>query len=216
MHYPELAREVDFIAVHVLPYWDERSSEAPLDYLKSRIAMLKQAYPNKNIIVTEVGWPSNGAARRVPGSGAVKYASPAEQAKNVRDMVAWLKSQNIEFFVVESIDQPWKSYDLEGKAGGYWGIWDADRQPKFAWTGPVERFPQWGIGAAWSLLIALPLMLLFLWRWPNIGRVGQLGFCGLVVLSTSALVSWDGLHNSKDGYDCIGRAMARAIWAAAH
>jgi acyl-CoA thioesterase-1 len=35
-------------------------------------------------------------------------------------------------------------------------------------------------------------------------------------LSTSALVSWDGLHNSKDGYDCIGRAMARAIWAAAH
>jgi len=26
-----------------------------------------------------------------------------------------------------------------------------------------------------------------------------------------ALVSWDGLHNSADGYDCIGRALARAI-----
>jgi acyl-CoA thioesterase-1 len=34
-------------------------------------------------------------------------------------------------------------------------------------------------------------------------------------LSTSALVSWDGLHNSKEGYDCIGRAIARAIWSAA-
>lgn len=34
-------------------------------------------------------------------------------------------------------------------------------------------------------------------------------------LSSSALVSWDGLHNSKEGYDCIGRAMARAIWSAA-
>jgi acyl-CoA thioesterase-1 len=34
-------------------------------------------------------------------------------------------------------------------------------------------------------------------------------------LSTSALVSWDGLHNSKQGYDCIGRAIARAIWSAA-
>ena len=144
LHYPELAREVDYLAVHILPYWDEKSDEAPLDYLKSRIAMLKEAeYPNKNIIVTEVGWPSNGAARRSPGSGVVKYATPAEQAKNVRDAVAWLRSQNIDHFVVEAVDQPWKSYDLEGKAGGYWGLWNADRQPKFAWTGPVERFPQW-------------------------------------------------------------------------
>ena len=67
LEYPELAREVDYLAVHVLPYWDEKSDEAPLEYLKSRIGMLKQAYPNKNIIVTEVGWPSNGAARRSPG-----------------------------------------------------------------------------------------------------------------------------------------------------
>ena len=62
-------------------------------------------------------------------------------------MVAWLKSQNIDYFVVEAVDQPWKSYDLEGKAGGYWGLWNADRQPKFAWTGPVERFPQWWAAA---------------------------------------------------------------------
>jgi lysophospholipase L1-like esterase len=27
----------------------------------------------------------------------------------------------------------------------------------------------------------------------------------------SALVTWDGLHNTADGYDCIGRALARAI-----
>ena len=30
-------------------------------------------------------------------------------------------------------------------------------------------------------------------------------------LPTTALVSWDGLHNSAAGYDCIGRALARAI-----
>ncbi len=34
-------------------------------------------------------------------------------------------------------------------------------------------------------------------------------------LPPSALVSWDGLHNSADGYNCIGRALARAIYAAA-
>jgi acyl-CoA thioesterase I len=34
-------------------------------------------------------------------------------------------------------------------------------------------------------------------------------------LSPSALVSWDGLHNSAAGYDCIGRALARAVDAGA-
>jgi acyl-CoA thioesterase I len=33
-------------------------------------------------------------------------------------------------------------------------------------------------------------------------------------LSSGALVAWDGLHNSAAGYDCVGRALARAIHAA--
>ncbi len=188
LHYPELAREVDYLAVHILPYWDEKSDEAPLDYLKSRIKMLRDAYPNKNIIVTEIGWPSNGASRRSPGSGMIKRATPAEQAKNIRDAVVWLGTQNISFFVVEAVDQPWKSYDLEGKAGGYWGLWNADRQQKFDWKGPIERFPQWKNCALFSLGAALPLMLLFLWRWRDIGIVGQLAFCAFAALSTSAVV----------------------------
>jgi acyl-CoA thioesterase I len=32
-------------------------------------------------------------------------------------------------------------------------------------------------------------------------------------LPANALVAWDGLHNSADGYDCVGRALARAIYA---
>jgi cellulose synthase/poly-beta-1,6-N-acetylglucosamine synthase-like glycosyltransferase/exo-beta-1,3-glucanase (GH17 family) len=188
LHYPELAREVDYLAVHVLPYWDERSDESPLDYVKSRIGLLRTAYPNKNIIVTEIGWPSNGASRRTPATGLVKHATPAEQAKSVRDMVAWLSSQNISFFIVEAFDQPWKAYDLEGKAGGYWGLWDADRKQKFAWTGPVQRFPHWWMLAAVSAALAMPLMLWFLWRWRDLGSVGQVAFCGLTALSASALV----------------------------
>jgi lysophospholipase L1-like esterase len=34
-------------------------------------------------------------------------------------------------------------------------------------------------------------------------------------VSPSALVSWDGLHNTADGYDCIGRALARMVSKAA-
>ena len=188
LEHPELASEVDYLAVHILPYWDEKSSEAPLEYLKNKIGQLRKAFPNKEIIVTEVGWPSNGAERRSPDSGLIKRATPAEQAKNVRDMVAWLKSQSIGYFVVEAIDQPWKSYDLEGKAGGYWGLWDADRDQKFEWTGPIETLPLWWLYAACSFAAALPLMVVFLWRWSDVRPVGQFAFCGLVALSTSVVV----------------------------
>lgn len=34
-------------------------------------------------------------------------------------------------------------------------------------------------------------------------------------VAPGALVSWDGLHNSADGYDCIGRALARMVSKAA-
>jgi acyl-CoA thioesterase I len=34
-------------------------------------------------------------------------------------------------------------------------------------------------------------------------------------LPSNALVSWDRLHNSADGYDCVGRALARAVHAGA-
>lgn len=33
-------------------------------------------------------------------------------------------------------------------------------------------------------------------------------------LSMTDLTAWDGLHNSADGYECVGRALARAIVAA--
>ncbi|MBM3644624.1 MAG: glycosyltransferase [Alphaproteobacteria bacterium] len=188
LHYPELAREVDYLAVHILPYWDEKSDEEPLDYLKNRIGLLRQAYPNRNIIITEIGWPSNGASRRSPGSGLVRHATQAEQAKHIRDAIAWLREQKIEHYIVEAVDQPWKSYDLEGKAGGYWGLFNADREQKFQWTGPIRRFPGWASYAGGSAALALPILLFFLWKWRTMRTAGLFVFSGLVVLSTSSMV----------------------------
>ena len=32
-------------------------------------------------------------------------------------------------------------------------------------------------------------------------------------LTPDALVSWDGLHHSAAGYECVGRALARAVYS---
>ena len=43
----------------------------------------------------------------------------------------------------------------------------------------------------------------------NSGRIGDtIPSSGI---AQSALVTWDGLHNTADVYDCVGRALARAI-----
>ena len=149
LHYPELAREVDYLAVHILPYWDEKSDETPLEYLKSRIAMLKQADTSATRTSSSPRSAGRRTARRAAAPAAAWSSTPRPPSRP-RTCATWwrgCKSQNIDYFVVEAVDQPWKSYDLEGKAGGYWGLWNADRQPKFAWTGPIERFPQWWAAA---------------------------------------------------------------------
>ena len=186
LNYPDLAREADFLAVHILPYWERRRATIRCSTSRRRSPASRRSIPTRTSSSPKwAGRPTahRGAFRRAP----VKHATPAEQARNIRDMVAWLKSQNIDYFVVEAIDQPWKAYDLEGKAGGYWGLWDADRQQKFDWTGPIGTFPDWWLYAAWSIAGALPLMAFFLWRWRGVGVVGQLTFCGLTCLATSAI-----------------------------
>jgi len=206
----QLGNEVDFIAVHILPYHDPDAGPEGVAYLAKRLEQLRAAYPNKNIIVTEVGWPSNGASRvqGVPQAGrdlarelppmpyapeegfraGSKDATPAAQARHIRDAVALLRERKIDHFVIEAFDQPWKSHDLEGMVGGYWGLFDADRQQKFEWTGPVTVFDGWSRLALWTLVLTLPVFGLFLWRWHNVRFAGELVFAAVTAVAAGGLV----------------------------
>ncbi|MDD5754284.1 MAG: cellulose synthase, partial [Methylococcales bacterium] len=53
--HPKLVDEVDFIAIHVLPYWEGIVAEDAVNYVFDRYNDVKKAYPNKPIIITEVG-----------------------------------------------------------------------------------------------------------------------------------------------------------------
>ena len=64
LKYPELAQHVDYIAVHMLPYWEGvPAGDQAVDYIVRRMNRLKKAFPGKKIIITEVGWPSQGRTR---------------------------------------------------------------------------------------------------------------------------------------------------------
>jgi exo-beta-1,3-glucanase (GH17 family)/cellulose synthase/poly-beta-1,6-N-acetylglucosamine synthase-like glycosyltransferase len=152
---PELASSVDFIAAHVLPYWENFSDKQAVDQAVDRYQLLRNQFPGKRIVIAEFGWPSAGYNLRNADPGTF------EQAVVLRNFVARADAIGMEYNIVEAIDQPWKFF--EGGVGPYWGILNAERQPKFAWTGPVVNANYWKlaiIAVLVGILMSLPILRL--------------------------------------------------------
>ena len=181
LRYPELARHVDFITVHLLPYWEGVPAEHAVDYALARYAELRRAFPKKPIVIGEIGWPSRGD--RVGGA----IASPAAQAAFVRDLLARTADRPLDYYLMEMFDQPWKQAH-EGRAGAYWGMHHADRTPKFALDGPVEVDARWRVKALAASLVAAPLMLWFAFAFRRLRATGRMVFCALIQGAVAALV----------------------------
>ncbi len=131
LDHPELASQVDFIAAHILPYWDGLTPAQAVDQAIMAYDKLRQAHPGKRIVIAEFGWPSAGYNMHKAEPGRT------EQAMVLRDFVARADAYGIDYNIIEAFDQPWKTN--EGGVGMYWGMFDAARQPKFAWTGTDQR-----------------------------------------------------------------------------
>lgn len=153
--FPDLASSVDFIAAHVLPYWENFRSDQAVDQAVDRYNLLRNQFPGKRIVIAEFGWPSAGYNLRNADPGQF------QQALTLRNFVSRAEALGMEYNIVEAIDQPWKFF--EGGVGPYWGILNANREPKFAWTGPVENSDYWKlmtIALLVGILLSLPIMRL--------------------------------------------------------
>ncbi len=153
IEHPELVSQVDYIAAHILPYWEGFSESQSVDQAILIYDKLRAAYPGKRIVIAEFGWPSAGYN--------LKNANPgrAEQAQVLRNFIARAEAYGIDYNIVEAIDQPWKIF--EGGVGPYWGLFDAARHPKFDWTGTITDPDYWnlaGIALLVSVLMSLPLL----------------------------------------------------------
>lgn len=151
---PQLAEHVDFIGVHLLPYWEGREVEESIGYMVSRMELLKKTFPGKRIIISEVGWPSEGRTREAAA------ASVSNEALFLRRFLARAKQEGYVYYIMEAFDQPWK-IPFEGAAGAYWGVYDVHRKPKFEFVKPIVRIPQWQVLAGISVAAAAMLLALF-------------------------------------------------------
>jgi exo-beta-1,3-glucanase (GH17 family)/cellulose synthase/poly-beta-1,6-N-acetylglucosamine synthase-like glycosyltransferase len=151
--HPELASAVDFIAAHILPYWEGFDASRAVDHTIEFYDKLRRVHPGKRIVIAEFGWPSAGYNYHDANPGRI------DQAVILRDFVTRAEAYGIDYNIVEAIDQPWKT--MEGGVGPYWGIFGAAREPKFSWTGPItdpDYIKSAGFAVLLGLLLSLPVL----------------------------------------------------------
>ncbi len=149
----EIYEAVDFVTIHILPYWEDfpiraKYAAAHVDAIRKRMAV---AFPGKEILIGETGWPSAGRMREAA------LPSRTNQARVVSEILDLAKRENFRVNLIEAYDQPWKR-QLEGTVGGYWGLIDsAQRALKYPPGEPISNYPFWklqmGSGMALSMLV---------------------------------------------------------------
>jgi exo-beta-1,3-glucanase (GH17 family) len=183
LRYREIAADVDFVTVHLLPYWEDfppraEDAAAHVDGIRKQVAA---AFPGKEILIGEAGWPSHGRMRE----GAL--ASRINQARFISELLDRAREENFRVNLFEAYDEPWKRR-WEGTVGGYWGLFDsADRKLKYPAGEAISNYPFWKLQMGWGLALCIGVFasaLLTLKR-----RRSHAGLASWIAVSITAIVS---------------------------
>lgn len=190
---PALADAVDFVTIHILPYWenDPTSAENGVAYLDDVREEAAAHFPGKRIFIGETGFPSAGREREDARPSIVS------QARFLREFAAYAEEHDLDYNLIEAFDQPWKRAQ-EGTVGGSWGFFTTTREMKFPWTGPVSEHPQWRKEITLAGLISIAILLVMAFRGGKPEALGGLaagfgaGFAasGLMLQAQHSLAAW--------------------------
>ena len=176
----ELGDAVDFVTIHILPYWEnvpipaERAA-AHADTIRRRVVA---AFPGKEILIGEIGWPSEGRMR------ASSLASRVNQARVVSEVLDLARREHFRVNLFEAYDESWKR-EIEGTIGGYWGLFDSEQRTlKYPPGVPISNFPRWKLQMCSGLALAI---LVFGVAWLTVRRrATELGFLPWFAVGLSA------------------------------
>jgi exo-beta-1,3-glucanase (GH17 family) len=159
----EVYEAVDFVTIHILPYWEDfpiraKYAAAHVDAIRKRIAV---AFPGKEILIGETGWPSEGRMRDAA------LPSRTNQARVVSEILDLAKRENFRVSLIEAYDQPWKR-QLEGTVGGYWGLYDSEQRAlKYPPGIAISNYPLWKLQMGSGMALAI---VVFAAAWLTLRR----------------------------------------------
>jgi exo-beta-1,3-glucanase (GH17 family) len=117
LEHPELADVVDFITVHVYPFWNHQPIASAIPFLDATYRTLRAnpRFRGKQIVIGETGWPSDGTAQGAAMPG------PQHEAQYVQAFTAWAQRSQVHYFYFETFDESWKTEE-GGGVGPHWGL----------------------------------------------------------------------------------------------
>uniref|UniRef100_UPI004048DFFC glycoside hydrolase family 17 protein n=1 Tax=Aliarcobacter sp. TaxID=2321116 RepID=UPI004048DFFC len=153
--YPIIQKTTDFVTIHILPYWEDepKGIEDAISHLALVRMEVEDLLQDKNILIGETGWPSEGRMREDA------LPSKINQAIFIREFVTLAEEKNWDYNIIEAFDQPWKRVS-EGAVGGFWGLFDKDRLDKNVFKGDVSNFPNYKYLAFGSVFLVLMFSIL--------------------------------------------------------
>jgi exo-beta-1,3-glucanase (GH17 family) len=103
LDYEEVVEACDVVFFNHYPYWEGVPIEEAVENFARKHDELKSKYPEKELIVSEVGWPTCGNTV----GGAVP--SLDNQRRSFREFVAWARANGVQYFWFEAFNEAWKA-----------------------------------------------------------------------------------------------------------
>lgn len=122
----DVADEVDFISLHTYPAWTGCSIDKAFDVSLDDYYRVKNHYPDKDVIITEAGWPTMSN----DGDISLDVANEENQTWYYNQMMDWSLDNEILLFYFEAFDEPWKGSNNPNEPEKHWGIFFESRKPK--------------------------------------------------------------------------------------
>ncbi len=121
-----LVNEIDIISIHSYPLWNGISVDKALEANQHDYRLISERYPEKDVIFTECGWATKTNGKSMDPAQATRKA----QAEYLSALWEWAGSEDIEVFVFEAFDEPWKGSDDPDEPEKHWGLYSVDRSRK--------------------------------------------------------------------------------------
>jgi exo-beta-1,3-glucanase (GH17 family) len=131
---PALVACVDYLLVHIHPYWECQPIENAVGFVQEKHAQVGVQYPGKALVIGETGWPTAGSGRE-GHCGVMSIPTPDQQSLFATGFLDWAEQEGVDFYYFEAFDEPWKCTGGRAEVECHWGLYDADRAPK-----PAQRW----------------------------------------------------------------------------
>lgn len=123
-HGAQLAKELDFVSIHIYPVWEGKDIDDAMPYTIANYQAVRNALPQSQLVITEAGWATVASE-----FGA--RADEKKQKRYYRELFAWAEQMQITTFFFEAFDEDWKGNpDDPLGAEKHWGLFTSDRKPK--------------------------------------------------------------------------------------